>query len=167
MRCSRISGLLVALALVCATVPASAQSAKTLLSDPAEALRFNDISDRLVCQCGCQMMLRVCNHQNCPSGIPMRRSIEAQIQEGKTDDEIVAGFVEQHGLKILSSPPAEGLNLAVWIMPGFAILVGLFFIFHFAGHWMARRRLATASANTIIDPELLERMEREMSEMER
>jgi len=165
MRRSTIQ-LLVGVVLVCAAATASAQSAKTLLTDPDEAVRFNEISDRLVCQCSCQMILRVCNHQNCPSAIPMRRSIEAQIQEGKTDDEIVQGFVDEHGLKILSSPPAKGLNLAAWVMPGFAILLGLFFIAHFAGHWMARRRLATAGSGVEIDPEMRARMEEEMKELE-
>ena len=52
-------------------------------------------------------------------------------------------------------------------MPGFAILVGLFLLVHFAGHWAARRRLAASQPTPDIDPELRERMEREMKEMER
>ena len=52
------------------------QSAKTQLEDPVLATRFNEISDKLVCQCSCQMILRVCNHINCPSAVPMRAEIE-------------------------------------------------------------------------------------------
>lgn len=147
--------------------PAQAQSAKTTLTDPAQATFFNEISDRLVCQCGCQMILRVCNHQNCPSAIPMRQNIEEQILAGNGEEEIVQSFVEEHGLKILSSPPAEGLNLAAWIMPGFAVLVGLLLIVHFAGHWAARRRLAEATPAVAIDAETRERVAREIKEMER
>jgi len=141
------------------------QSAKTHLTDEQQAIRFNDISDRLVCQCGCQMILRVCNHQNCPSAIPMRREIERQIVEGKTNDEIVQSFVDKEGLKVLSSPPAEGLNLAAWVMPGFFVLVGIFFIAYMAAQWMARKRLATAGARIEIDPDVRARMEREIKEM--
>jgi len=142
---------------------AFAQSAKTTLRDPVLATRFNDISDRLVCQCGCQMILRVCNHQNCPSAIPMRLDIENQLQAGKDDDTIVASFVTQHGQKVLSSPPVTGFNLAAWVMPGFALLIGLFLIATFASRWATRRKLAAAAAlATTIDPELKQRIENEL-----
>jgi cytochrome c-type biogenesis protein CcmH len=146
---------------------ALAQSAKTTLTDPAQAERFNDISDQLVCQCSCQMILRVCNHQNCPSAVPMRREIERQMLAGETDEVIVASFVDEYGLKILSSPPAEGFNLAAWVMPGFALLVGLFFIVHFASQWASRRRIVNTRPAPAIDPEMRERMERELKSLER
>ncbi len=156
-------------ALVCtAAVPAGAQSAKTTLTDPVEAQLFNDVSDRLMCQCGCQMILRVCNHQNCPSGIPMRREIERQITAGTGEEEIVQSFVDEHGMKILSSPPVEGFNLAAWIMPGFALLIGLLIVVHFAGSQLTRRRAVTsAAAGLQMDPAMKDRIERELEAMER
>ena len=96
---------------------AHAQSAKTRLTDPVLAERFNEISDKLVCQCGCNMILRVCSHYNCQSATPMRAQIEEQLTAGMTNEAIMAGFVEEVGIKVMSSPPAEGLNLAAWIMP--------------------------------------------------
>jgi cytochrome c-type biogenesis protein CcmH/NrfF len=141
---------------------ALAQSAKTTLTDPALATRFNEISDRLVCQCGCQMILRVCNHVNCPSAVPMRRSIEEQLLAGAPDDSIVAGFVAEHGLKVLSSPPASGLNLAAWVMPGFALLLGAFAAVYLASRWAAKRRAATAAPAAVVDPDLERRIEEEM-----
>ncbi len=157
-----IRTLLLLLSLVAAT-SAFAQSAKTTLRDPVQAKRFNEISDRLVCQCGCQMTLRVCNHQNCPSAIPMRHEIEKQIGEGKDNDAIVASFVEKDGLKVLSSPPTEGFDLAAWVMPGFVLLLGLFAAWYFAARWAHKRRLAAASANPApVDPALRGRIEKEL-----
>jgi len=146
---------------------AAAQSAQSHLTDPALARAFNRISDRLTCQCGCNDGLRVCNHQNCPSAIPMRRTIEKKLTEGQSEDEIVNAFVKQYGVVVLSTPPAEGFNLAAWVMPGFAILIGLFLIFHFAGHWVARRKLAAAQPAPDVDPEMQKRIERELDSMER
>lgn len=155
--------LILALMLVAATAPAFAQSAKTTLRDPEQAKRFNEISDRLICQCGCNMVLRVCNHQNCPSAIPMRHEIEKQIQAGQSDDAIVAHFVEESGMKVLSSPPAEGLNLAAWVMPGFALGLGLFAAWYFAARWASKRRLAAASAKpAVVDAALRDRIEKEL-----
>lgn len=140
-----------------------AQSAKTTLEDPVLATRFNEVSDRLVCQCSCQMILRVCNHVNCPSAVPMRQSIEKQLLEGKTDDEIVQGFVDEMGMKVLSSPPADGFNLTAWVMPGFALLIGLFIVGYVASRWAVKRKLATASAGpSSVDPELQKRIEEEI-----
>lgn len=146
---------------------AYAQSAKTTLRDPVLAQRFNDISDRLVCQCGCNEVLRVCSHTNCESAIPMRHSIEKQLKAGKTDDEIVQSFVDKYGLKVLSAPPAKGIDLAAWVMPGFALLIGLLIIVSLARQWVSRRRLATADQGPPdIDPEIQARIEAELKERE-
>jgi cytochrome c-type biogenesis protein CcmH/NrfF len=155
--------LLVVALLAAAPVAAGAQSAKTTLTDPTQAKRFNDISDRLICQCSCNMVLRVCNHVNCPSGIPMRQSIERQIVEGKDDDAIVASFVEEHGTKVLSSPPAEGFNLAAWVMPGFVLGLGLLAAWYFAVRWAAKRKLAAAHASASeVDATMRARIEEEL-----
>jgi len=154
--------LFLSMLLVVAASGAFAQSAKTQLADPVLATRFNEISDKLVCQCGCQMILRVCNHQNCPSAVPMRHEIEKQLTAGNTDDVIVASFVTEYGLKILSEPPATGFNLAAYVMPGFGLLVGLFIVFVFASRWASRRRLATATPAAAVDPELKKRIDNEL-----
>jgi cytochrome c-type biogenesis protein CcmH len=150
------------LLIIVAASGAFAQSAKTQLTDPVLAKRFNEVSDKLVCQCGCQMILRVCNHQNCPSAVPMRHEIEKQLTAGNTDDVIVASFVTEYGLKVLSEPPATGFNLAAYVMPGFGLLVGLFIVFVFASRWASRRKLATATPAAAVDPELKKRIDNEL-----
>ena len=156
---------LVAVALlgVVTFAPAGAisQSAKTQLKDPVLATRFNQISEGLVCQCGCNMGLRVCNHENCPSAIPMRHDIETKLLAGAPNDSINAAFVKEYGDKVLAEPPATGFNLAAYVMPGFGLLIGLFLVGVFASRWSAKRRLATVPAAPL-DPELRERIEREL-----
>jgi cytochrome c-type biogenesis protein CcmH/NrfF len=107
------------------------------------------------------MILRVCNHVNCPSAVPMRHEIEKQLLEGKGDEAIVASFVAEYGQIVLSSPPATGFNLAAWVMPGFGLLVGLFIVFMIASKWAAQRRTATAPAAPV-DVELKQRIEKEL-----
>jgi cytochrome c-type biogenesis protein CcmH len=149
------------LILFAAGTAAFGQSAKTELQDPVLAKRFNDVSDRLVCQCSCQMILRVCNHVNCPSAVPMRHEIEKQLLEGKDDETIVASFVAQYGQVVLSSPPATGFNLAAWVMPGFGLLIGLFIVFMIVTRWASNRKLAAAPAAPV-DAELKQRIENEL-----
>jgi len=152
---------------VAAPPTARAQSAKSSLQDPAQATRFNAISDRLVCQCGCSMILRQCNHFECPSAIPMRKKIEKQILAGKSDDEIVAGFVDEYGQVVLSAPPAEGINLAAWVMPGFAILIGLFLIWYFIADWAAKKKVKRVAGVPTVDPQIASRIEAELEGMKK
>ncbi|HET6463854.1 MAG TPA: cytochrome c-type biogenesis protein [Candidatus Krumholzibacteria bacterium] len=137
------------------------QSAKTHIKDPALAKRFNKVSDDLVCQCGCNMGLRVCNHENCPSAIPMRHDIEEKLQAGASDDSITTAFVKEYGDKVLAEPPATGFNLAAYVMPGFAVLIGLFIVATFASRMSKKRRLSAGPAAPV-DPEVRERIEREL-----
>lgn len=143
-----------------------AQSAKTQIEDPVLAARFNAISDRLVCQCGCNMILRVCNHFECPSAVPIRASIDEQLLAGKDDDVIVQSFVEEYGMVVLSTPPPSGVNLAAWVMPGFAILVGLFLVFYFVSDWLAKRKAKPVVKKQAIDPLAAARIEDELKSME-
>ena len=147
--------------------PVLGQSAKSNLTDPAQAERFNSISDRLVCQCGCNMILRVCNHFECPSALPMRAEIEEKILAGESDGDIVDGFVAQYGKVVMSTPPAEGINLAAWVMPGFAILLGLFIVVYFAADMLAKRKVRPATATAPSpDPAMLARIEAELKKMD-
>jgi cytochrome c-type biogenesis protein CcmH len=134
----RLAGVLILLiALWLDAAGAAAQSAQTDLTDRGQIQTFREVSEALVCQCGCNMILYVCNHQNCPSAIPFRAEIERQIRDGKRKDEIVADFVAKNGQVVLSAPPAEGFDLAAWVAPFVALVLGGVFVLSFLG---ARRR---------------------------
>jgi len=125
---------------------ALAQSAQTNLTDRGQVYLFREVSEALVCQCGCNMILYVCNHVNCPSAYPFRDSIEVMIQAGKTKDEIVAKFVAEHGEVVLSAPSTEGFNLAAWVTPFVMLVLGGAYLGSFL---RARKRRAEAQAATV------------------
>jgi cytochrome c-type biogenesis protein CcmH len=168
---SRMRTSAIVLAVIAVTVfpgtSARAQSAKSSLTDPAQADMFNRVSDALVCQCGCNMILRVCNHFECPSALPMRAKIEEEIRAGKSEDTIISGFVEEYGLVVLSTPPPEGINLAAWVMPGFAVLIGVFLLFYFVSDQLAKRKVkAAATPSSSPDPSIVSRIEEELKSMD-
>jgi cytochrome c-type biogenesis protein CcmH len=51
----------------------------------------------------------------------IREKVQLMVQEGQTDEQIEAFFVSRYGEWILRSPPASGVGLIVWILPGLAI----------------------------------------------
>jgi cytochrome c-type biogenesis protein CcmH len=169
MKRNHIIWLIVVLgALAISSPPAYGQSAKSSLKDPEQALMFNRISDRLVCQCGCSMILRTCNHYQCPSATPMRARIEKEILAGTGEEEIIQGFVDEYGIVILATPPAEGFNLVAWVLPGFAILIGLFILAYITMSWVSKRKHETAAAGPPpgLDTSISARIENELKQME-
>ena len=59
----------------------------------------------------------------------VKDQIRLGVSKGFSDEEILAGFSEVYGERILSRPEAKGFNLMVWILPFVALLLaGLFAI---------------------------------------
>lgn len=65
------------------------------------------------------------------TAVAMREIIAEQVAAGRTDEEVIAFFVERYGEWIILEPPASGRTLAVWLLPPAALLVGL---------WVALKR---------------------------
>ncbi|WP_018110639.1 cytochrome c-type biogenesis protein [Thermus igniterrae] len=89
---------------------------------------------------------------NAGVAVEMRRLIAEMLQEGKTEAEIKAFFVDRYGEWILYEPPRQGLTLWVWLLPLAGLLLlgaGLF------AYFRPRRTLP---------PELLEEAERRLKE---
>lgn len=55
----------------------------------------------------------------------MQREIRERLGRGETPEQIEAFFVDRYGEWILLKPPARGVNLLVYILPGVAFAIGL------------------------------------------
>ena len=69
-------------------------------------------------------------------------SIKGKIRElmkkGKSDEEIMAYFVERYGEWILRAPPVSGFNLVLWVLPGTAIITGLLWVLLRSKKWVEK-----------------------------
>ncbi len=54
----------------------------------------------------------------------MRRVIRKKLEEGKSKEEIITYFVDRYGETILAAPPPKGTNWLLWLLPGFALVIG-------------------------------------------
>lgn len=124
----------------------AAQSAKSDLTDPVQAERFQKISESLICQCGCNMGLADCNHVNCPSAIPLRKEIEERIRKGESDEAIVKTMVDRFGPKVLAAPTTKGFDITAWVTPFVMIAVGLLVIYTFLRTQMRGRSAGAVEA---------------------
>ena len=105
----------------------------------AEEALFKEVSESLVCRCGCNKMLSICEMQGCHSATPMRAEVKEKLAEGVGKEAVLAGFVDRYGLVVLSAPPTSGFHLSAWIMP-FVVLL--------AGAWVAKRVLGSWKRQT-------------------
>src|SRR4030042_2472062 len=85
----------------------------------------DDLTDELMCQCGCGMTLANCfESMECSVSGSMATEIQQQIDEGKNKSEISDYFVAQYGEAVLASPRKRGVGLAAWTIPFLTIAVG-------------------------------------------
>jgi len=93
-----------------------------------------------MCICGCNQVLGVCNHINCPTSGGMMAEVEKELDSGKSDKAVLDHFVGKFGLSVLSAPPASGFNLTAWLMPFAALLAGaiaaVYFLRRFRARWV-------------------------------
>lgn len=88
---------------------------------------FRRITNKVLCQCGsCSYTALSCNHLNCNSAAYIRRVVKEGLAQGKSEEVILAGFVEQYGPRVLPEPPREGFAWLVWLMPFVGLALGAF-----------------------------------------
>lgn len=78
-------------------LPLFAQSAHSRLKDQTLLKRFDAISHKIMCTCGCNMPLRNCNHTGHCNAWPARDAIDKLLLAGYTDTQIIDGFKNGFG----------------------------------------------------------------------
>lgn len=90
----------------------------------------------------------------------MYASIVAQVRAGRSDQEIIDFFVARYGEGVLLRPPAQGLNLMIWIGPALVVLVGGVLVFRLLRGWTTGNGQEGLRLEEV-DPEVLARVRRE------
>ena len=79
--------------------------------------RLNDLSHRLMCQCGCSQLLGECDHVGCPDRDKELGDLSALIATGSSDQQVMDQFVAKYGATVLAAPTTKGFDLVAWIAP--------------------------------------------------
>jgi cytochrome c-type biogenesis protein CcmH len=132
----------------------------------------SSVSDEIMCLCGCNSVLTNCPHEDCGWGIPAKNYIDQQLSAGATPESLVQYYVNEYGQEVLAAPTKTGFNVAAWVMPFVALVVGGVAIYFLASMWAARRRVAvpvpstTEHAVTRGDEELSHRLDDELRDFD-
>ncbi len=102
----------------------------------------NAVAKQLYCPVCENIPLDVCGTQACAQ---WRELIREKLQQGWTEDQIKAYFVQQYGERVLATPPPKGFNLLVYVLPPVAILAGIFILYRALQAWQQGSPEPTAS----------------------
>ena len=142
-----IKALGVALAVLAIGAPAAlAQCPRTTLGD---------IEDEVMCPvCGTPLALA----SEAPQAERQRALVEQLIDDCASKDEIKTRLVAEFGDEVLALPGDDGFDLAAWLVPGLALLLGGAGIVVAALRWRRRERPAApggpAPASERLDSDL-------------
>jgi cytochrome c-type biogenesis protein CcmH len=95
----------------------------------------------------------------------MKAIIRERLAAGESPEQVKAYFVDKYGLWILLSPPRQGFNLLVWVVPFAGLAAGLVLVLALTRRW-SRRAAAAAPDVARPDAAMRERIQREMAERE-
>ncbi len=106
---------------------------------------------------------------NCPSpqAADLQVTIREKLSRGDSPEQIEAELYATFGDDIRAIPRARGFNLLAWVVPGVFFLLGLLIL----SRWLPRMREAASSsagpaAAASVEPELAERIQQELSEID-
>lgn len=125
--------LIVALGLGALAWPAA--SARAADPTPTPVItddQVNAIAKQLYCPVCENIPLDVCGTVACAQ---WRELIREKLQQGWTEEQIKAYFVEQYGDRVLATPPARGFNLLAYLLPPVLILAGVFILWRALKAW--------------------------------
>ena len=111
----------------------------------------NAIAKQLYCPVCENVPLDVCGTQACAQ---WRELIREKLIEGWTEDEIKEYFSNQYGDRVLSEPPARGLNWLVYVIPPLVFLGGAFFLYRGFKAWKQLDDDEFDEAEAELEPEI-------------
>ncbi len=112
--------------------------AATLFLGAGDDARFQMLGHKLMCVCGCNQILLMCNHVGCSYSTRMRDELVAATDRGDNDDLTLQSFVQKYGPTVIAAPTVVGFNLVAWIMPFAMLLAGIVLVVYVVRTWRSR-----------------------------
>ncbi len=110
------------------------------------------LEHRLKCNCGCAHSLYACRTTDfsCEFWQPLHAEVIDMVRQDMTAEEIIDTYVTKYGTEFLMAPPAEGFNLAGYLVPGVLISVTAVSM-----AWLFQRKNRVAAATVSVSPPVL------------
>ena len=98
-------------------------------------VRFKELSNELRCPT-CQGLSVKDSEAGFSASI--KGKIRELMKHGKSNEEIMAYFVERYGEWILRAPPVSGFNMVLWLLPGLTIITAFLWMLYRSKKWVEK-----------------------------
>jgi cytochrome c-type biogenesis protein CcmH len=107
------------------------------------------IEKRIKCTCGCGLDVYTCRTTDftCPVSPKMHAQVLALAASGNSAEQIIAAFVQEHGIEILMAPPRRGFNLIGYYTPYVLIITAGVALLVAMSRWVRRGAPAPATVD--------------------
>lgn len=119
----------------------------------------NAIAKQLYCPVCENIPLDVCPTKACRQ---WRDIIREKLAAGWSEEQIKQYFVQQYGIRVLAEPPAQGLNMFIYILPIASFVFGAFILLRAFNRWRKFEALADTAERTSSDDPYIARLEEEL-----
>lgn len=106
--------------------------------------RVERLGHQMMCMCSCNQILLECNHAGCTYSTRMRDELVAAVDSGNGDSGVLQTFVDKYGATVLAAPTNTGFNRVAWLMPYFALAIGVCGVMLVVRNWRGHPRPAAA-----------------------
>ena len=127
--------------------------------------QIDEVGEELACLCG-DCPRRPLDECVCGYAQRQHARIKSMLTSGQTPQAIVDAYVREFGKEVLAKPPAEGFNLAAWVMPPAVLLLGFLVVRRVLRSWSKTKVPATPATRSVRDDPYLDRLETELKERE-
>lgn len=104
------------------------------------------ITDKLICPCGCTMIVSECK---CQDAVKITGFVEEKMTGGATDEQILDALVENYGEKILAEPRSEGFGIVAWVTPFIGLAAGGVIVFLLIRNWNLKKQRTNEKADDL------------------
>jgi cytochrome c-type biogenesis protein CcmH len=110
----------------------------------------HEIADNLRCPT-CQGLS--VNDSEAGFSVQIRNKVREMLMADQSQEEIEAYFIARYGEWILRTPPAQGFNLLIWILPVLGLAVGFWFVWSKSRQWKAKDQPTTKELGALTPEE--------------
>lgn len=134
-------------------------------ADNQEA-RYQNLGGKIMCTCSCSQMLLKCNHVGCPNSAQMISELRANINNNRSDEEVLNWFRTNWGVTAVVEPSTHGFELLAWVLPAAGLGLGLLVVIVLIRSWKLRPApVAAADLNLAPDLEAMRARARKETEL--
>jgi cytochrome c-type biogenesis protein CcmF len=159
------------LLLLAIALPAAVQAQDGTPGRASKSAMHRDIEGRVICMCGSVGCVRS-PLNNCPMR-PACHGYDAQtaqvqkyLDEGKSQDDVLAAFVKEYGAAVLAIPSGR-FNSLSWVLPYGLAGLGLLVLVVTARRWSSRPAAAGAGGGDVtVDPAIDARLDDELRDLD-